>query len=65
MIGRGTFAKVVLSRDLKTAQEYAVKTFDKKNLLSEKTSNKARVLFVDYLIIDRTYQRDPFDDDVE
>jgi calcium-dependent protein kinase len=35
VIGRGTFAKVLLSRNLANNHEYAVKTFDKKNLLSD------------------------------
>jgi len=48
VIGRGTFAKVVLSRNLKSGHEYAVKTFDKKNLLSTNTTNKARVLIILY-----------------
>jgi len=55
VIGRGTFAKVLLSKHLQTNEEYAVKTFDKKNLLSSKTSNKARVWFINN-VEDRTDQ---------
>ena len=73
VIGRGTFAKVLLSKNLVNNREFAVKTFDKKNLLCDQTTNKARViLFIFYLLLSNIYlylcidwidQWDSFNDD--
>lgn len=44
IIGKGTFAKVILSRRSSDNKEFAVKTFDKRSLATSKNSNRSRVL---------------------
>lgn len=46
VIGKGTFAKVILSKRLVDTKEFAIKTFDKKNILSSKSANRTRVCFI-------------------
>lgn len=43
IIGKGTFAKVILSKRNSDNREFAVKTFDKRSLATSKNSNRSRV----------------------
>ena len=43
VIGKGTFAKVILSKRIIDTKEFAIKTFDKKNILASKSANRTRV----------------------
>lgn len=43
IIGKGTFAKVILSKKNSTGEMFAVKTFDKKGLSYSKTPNRTKV----------------------
>ena len=43
VIGKGTFAKVILSKRIIDSKEFAIKTFDKKNILASKSANRTRV----------------------
>jgi len=43
VIGKGTFAKVILSKRIIDSKEFAIKTFDKKSILSSKSANRTRV----------------------
>lgn len=43
VIGKGTFAKVILSKRIVDSKEFAIKTFDKKNILASKSANRTRV----------------------
>lgn len=43
IIGKGTFAKVILSKRNLDGREFAVKTFDKRSLATSKNSNRSRV----------------------
>ena len=44
IIGKGTFAKVILSKRNVDGKEFAVKTFDKRSLATSKNSNRSRVI---------------------
>lgn len=44
IIGKGTFAKVILSKRNIDGREFAVKTFDKRSLATSKNSNRSKVL---------------------
>jgi len=46
IIGKGTFAKVILSKRLVDGKEFAVKTFDKRSLATSKNSNRSKVSFI-------------------
>lgn len=50
VIGKGTFAKVILSKRNIDGKEFAVKTFDKRSLATSKNSNRSKVIFF-YLFI--------------
>ena len=43
VIGKGTFAKVILSKRIIDGKDFAVKTFDKKSIMSSKSANRTRV----------------------
>lgn len=43
IIGKGTFAKVVLCKNLLEQKDFAVKIFEKTNILSSKKANRTRV----------------------
>ena len=51
IIGKGTFAKVILSKRNVDGKEFAVKTFDKRSLATSKNSNRSRVSYFDFKII--------------
>lgn len=42
VIGKGTFAKVILSKRKSDNKEFAVKTFEKKNILSSKSAHRTQ-----------------------
>ena len=46
VIGKGTFAKVLLAKKIgdKSAKEYAIKTFDKKSITHSKKANRTLVI---------------------
>lgn len=43
VIGKGTFAKVILSKRNIDNKDFAIKTFDKKSILASKSANRTRV----------------------
>lgn len=49
IIGKGTFAKVILSKRNSDNREFAVKTFDKRSVATAKNSNRSRVQFQSFL----------------
>lgn len=53
LIGKGTFAKVILSKRNSDNKEFAIKTFDKKNILSSKSANRTRVGLINEINIMR------------
>lgn len=48
-IGKGTFAKVILSTRIADKKEFAIKTFDKKTILSAKNTYRTLVLILDVI----------------
>lgn len=49
IIGKGTFAKVILSKRNQDGREFAVKTFDKRSLATSKNSNRSKVNIIKFL----------------
>ena len=54
VIGKGTFAKVILSKRISDNHDFAIKTFDKKNILSSKSANRTRVGLINEISIMRS-----------
>lgn len=53
VIGKGTFAKVILSKRNIDNKDFAIKTFDKKSIMSSKSANRTRVGLINEISIMR------------
>lgn len=53
VIGKGTFAKVILSKRISDGAEFAVKTFEKKNILASKSANRTKTGLINEINIMR------------
>jgi serine/threonine protein kinase len=53
IIGKGTFAKVLLSKRISDNQQYAVKTYDKKKIQKQDQDNRSKIGLINEIRIMR------------